>query len=639
MDGPVPKGYRLNRRRFLKIAGAAGLGTLASAGLLGRLQRLGALATRRRDTAYWSDPESWGGKVPGRNDVAIVSERIILNVNARVRGVIIKRQGNLIFHPNRSVTLRSTGNVVVRGQLTLRPKRPRVMHQLMFPVIDESRFVGGGMDVVPSDTGLWVTGAGRLDIAGSSKLAWTRAGAAIPAGSTTIQLQEEPVGWRAGDEVVLTPTLPPSDPQHNIAYDTGTVVAVDRLARRITLSAPTKFEHPAVQVEPGVVLTAEVLNLTRNVRIEGTGRGRAHVWIRSSRRQYILNASIRHTGPRRPSKDFPMSTEFVPGRYGIHFHMMDDASRGSLVKGVVVRESGNHALVTHQSHGVTFKDCITHDTFEDAYWWDPSPDPEKGVPAPPTDDVLYDRCVASMVKWDHLTMGFRLTGFFLGARNRNVIRNCVAVGVQGDVESSGFNWPETSGGLWTFKDCVAHNNGVYGIRVWQNGDLPHVIMRFIGYHNGRAGIFHGSYTNSFRYEDSVLYGNGFASVDSHAVSFASPIQSFSNLRCDQAGLSPYCIMTTPHPTPSLAPVQFTGCRFRGFTKAAFGFVDSPSAFPNVYSVVNCAFEGNPFWLAPDIHPGSRIRVQDAIHGSITLRRADQPGVFRPEWNASVSPLS
>jgi hypothetical protein len=630
----------VSRRRFLQMAGITGLGAFASA-ILGipPINAVPALAGGRRRVAYWSDPETWGGRVPGRNDVAIVSKRIILNVNARVRGVVIKPRGKLVFHPGRSVTLQSRGNVVVRGRLTVRPRRPAIVHRLLFPRIDERRFVGGGMEVVPSDVGLWVTDNGVLDIAGSPKLAWTKASGAVPVGATNVTLRDDPVGWRVGDEVVLTPTLSPSNPQHDIAYDTGTVVAVDRLTKRITLSSPTKFEHPAVEVEPGVVHTAEILNLTRNVRIEGTAAGRSHVWIRSSRRQYVRNATLRHTGPRRTRKDFPAFTEPVLGRYSLHFHMMDNASRGSIVEGVVVTESGNHAFVPHQSHGITFRDCITHNTFEDAYWWDPSPDPGK-IPAHPTDDALYERCVASMVQSDPPSHGFLMAGFFLGARNRNVIRNCVAVGVQGSVDSCGFIWPEnSSGGFWKFEDCLAHNNRVNGITAWHNNDLPHVISRYTAYHNGRAGILHGAYTNGFHYVDSVLYGNRFAAIDSHALSLSAPLLTFTGIRCDQAGLSPYCVVTTEHVAAPVAPARFVGCHFRGYGTAAFGFVDPGSPFPNLYTLTDCTFEGNEFWLASDIHVGSRIRVLDPVHGSITLRRADQLGVFHPEWNASVSNIS
>jgi hypothetical protein len=638
-----PKGMaRLTRRDFLRIAGVTALGTLASTALGTRaVQGLRKLGGRPSRTDYWSDPQTWGGKIPGRNDVAVVSKRIILDVDARVRGVVVKRKGDLVFHPRRSVSLRSDGNVVVRGRLTIRPKTPAILHQLLFPRVDESRFIGGGIKVIPTDVGLWVTGKGVLNIAGSPKLAWTRAKEGIAAGSTSLTLREDPVGWRVGDEVALTPTLSPSDPNFDVAYDLATVTAVDRPTHRIMLGTPTTFEHPAVEVQPGVVLTAEVLNLTRNVRIEGTQAGRSHVWIRSSRRQRIRNASLRFTGPRRPrapDPNFPpSSTEPVPGRYGVHLHMMGEASRGSLVSGVVMRDSGSHAFVAHQSHGVTFRDCISHDTFEEAYWWDPSPDMH--TPAPPTDDVLYERCVASLVRADPPWWGLRTAGFFLGARNGNAIRDCVAVGIQGSVDSSGYVWPEMSGGVWKFEDCLAHNNRMNGIFTWQNNDAPHVVSRFTAYHNGWAGIDHGAYLSSFLYKDCVLYGNRFAAIESRALSFSSPTQTLSRVRCDQAGLSPYCVVTTPHLAAPAAPVQFKECHFRGYGKAAFGFVDQASPFPNIFNIVDSVFEGNEFWLGPDINPATGIRVHDAAHGNITLRRADQPGIFRPEWNASVSPFA
>lgn len=627
---------RLSRRRFLRIAGVSGLGALASAIL--RIPADGspkALAASRERIARWSDPATWGGRVPGRNDIAVISKKIVLNVNAQVRGVVIKRGGSLIFHPGRSVTLQSTGNVVVRGRLTIRPAGPATVHRLQFPEIDEDRFVGGGMKVLASDVGLWVTGNGVVNIAGSPKLAWTRAMGTIASGSTSVTLRHDPVGWRVGDEVVLTPTLPPSNPTHDVAYDVSTVASVDRASRRVTLTSPITFEHPAVQVEPGIVFGAEVLNLSRNVRIEGTPEGRAHIWIHSSRAQSFRNAWLRHMGPRKPIDNAFPYTKPVLGRYGLHFHQMVGASRGSIVKGVVVSDSGNHAFVTHHSHGVTFRNCVTHNTFEDAYWWDPSPHMDTDH-APPTDDVLYEHCVASLIRADPPNEGhFRLAGFSLSARNGNAIRDCVAVGVHGGLDSSGFVWPEFSSGLWKFDNCLAHNNRSNGITVWQTNNLPHIVSRFTAYHNGRYGIRQGQYVNVFLYENTVLYGNKVAGVLSNATSRVFPVQRFIGLVCDQAGLSSYCVVGSQLvPMPEMEPL-FSQCQFRGYTKAAFGFVD-PLPFPNVLNIVNCTFEGNEFWLGPDIHAATKIRVQDPLHGTLTLRRADQPGTLRPEWNASVS---
>lgn len=171
--------------------------------------------------------------------------------------------------------------------------------------------------------------------------------------------------------------------------------------------------------------------------------------------------------------------------------------------------------------------------------------------------------------------------------------------------------------------------------MWQTNNFPHVVSRFTAYHNGRFGIRQGQYVNVFLYEDTVLYGNKVGGVLSNATSRVSPVQRFSGLVCDQAGLSPYCVVGAQLvPVPDKAP-EFIECEFRGYNKAAFAFID-PFPYPNVLNITNCTFEANEFWLASDIHPGTRIDLSDPARGKITLRRADQPGLFRPEWNASVS---
>jgi hypothetical protein len=340
-------------------------------------------------------------------------------------------------------------------------------------------------------------------------------------------------------------------------------------------------------------------------------------------------------GPRKPDGGF---SEFVVGRYALHLHMCEDGSRGSLVEGVVIRDAGSHAFVPHLSNGITFRDCISHDTYEDAYWWDDPPDTRTA--GDPSHDILYDRCVASRVQHDPPYRGYRLTGFFIGAGNGNVARGCVAVGVQGATDASGFEWPEGSEGVWKFTGCVAHNNTEHGIFTWQNTGLVHVIDHYVGYHNTEAGISHGAYQNPYVYRDSVLYGNGYAAVAVHATASVRPL-SFTNLRCDGAGLSDYLVVAERH-EPRLevgAPTTFSGCVFRGARKAAFGFVydgeDGPTNL-ELFSVRNCRFSGNEFWLAGDIQPGSEIAVSDPVLGSLLLRRADQPGRLVPEWNAKVS---
>ena len=159
------------------------------------------------------------------------------------------------------------------------------------------------------------------------------------------------------------------------------------------MSAATQYAHPAITVSDGVVHTCEVLNLTRNVRLEGTSSGRSHVWISSTVPQTISFISSRYMGPRRfdPTTGFTVP---VVGRYGLHWHMNGDASRGTVVTGAVVRDGGNHAFVPHMSNGITLQDCISHNTFEDAFWYDPS---SSQTDILMSNDLVWDRCVASLV--------------------------------------------------------------------------------------------------------------------------------------------------------------------------------------------------------------------------------------------------
>ena len=82
----------------------------------------------------------------------------------------------LELDPDVSTTLTVTGNVVVEGLLRMRPRRPDVVHTLRFRDVDESRFVGGGGYPVATDVGLWVVGAGALDLAGTPRAGWNRTG-------------------------------------------------------------------------------------------------------------------------------------------------------------------------------------------------------------------------------------------------------------------------------------------------------------------------------------------------------------------------------------------------------------------------------------------------------------------------------
>lgn len=404
--------------------------------------------------------------------------------------------------------VRTNGNVIVRGRLKMRPGAT-----LRFVNVDESRFVGGGMHPIRSDVGLWIMGQGVLDARGTPKVAWNRTG-------------DDPT-WRGRDELVA---LPVADGDYSPApHQKG--------------AAP-----PSVTLE-GSTYTAEVLNLSRDVRIEGTPEGRTHIFIRSRKRQKIKNVVIRYVGPRQKG-------DVVLGRYGLHFHMCGAGSKGSLVEGVVIRDAGSHAFVPHNSNGVTFRSCISYNTLEDAYWWD-----DDGT----TNGTVWENSVAALVRSDPPFRGFRLHGFRLSNKKGNVCRGCVAAAVQGNADAAGFGWPEGHDGVWTFEDNLAHNNRVNGIFVWQNGSEIHTITRFTAFHNGGAGVSHGAYGNNYVYEDLDLRGNGegiLHKADSAGTEDAPPSSGpFQTWRNVVVRSSPVGMLLAEHQFDGDVPTMVEDCRF------------------------------------------------------------------------------
>ncbi len=374
----------------------------------------------------------------------------------------------LRFDPAQDTTLEVSGNLVIEGTLEMKPNKG-VTHTLRFLAVNEAGMVGGGMQVLESDRGLWVVGSGQLDLHGEETVGWNRTGT----DST----------WSSSDDLRIAPYLAGD-------YASG---GFDSFA----LGSPVPVADPTLP-------PTEVMNLTRSVNIEGTPGGRSHVIVMSSQPQEVRYATFRYMGPRQDS-------EGVMGRYPIHFHMNGDSSRGSIVEGNVVRESGNRGIVVHASHGVIARGNVIYDVVDDPFWWDLG---EENA----SHDVVLEGNLAGLVKNDPKKQGYTLSAFHLGRGEGNVANGNVAVGVQGNKNCSGFNWPSQGSGLWEFQDNVAHNNKCHGIFVWQNSSANHLIEDFIAYRNGSTGVNHGAYTNDYVYENLYLFENLEYGVVSHAFS-------------------------------------------------------------------------------------------------------------------------
>jgi len=375
-------------------------------------------------------------------------DRVVENVKFD-EDVVVPAGERWLFGPD----VQTEANVVVRGTLGMRPGS-----SLRFVNVDESRMVGGGMDFLKSDVGLWVLGEGVLDIQGTPKQSWNRTGTH---GS-----------WSSSDEYMRTPH-----------------------AKGEWEAQPWNPGDPVPCVDfAGNSYCAEILNLTRDIKIEGTERGRAHIFLRSTQPQTIRYAAIRWMGPE-------LDDETPDGRYALHFHHAGDGSRGSLIEGVIIRDTHDHAYSPHESHGIEFVDVIALNVRNTAYWWDQGDR---------SDDIGYRGAIAVGVSPGRDSAG-SLSGFRMGTGVGNACIGCVAAGVRDRRTSNGFAWREGTPNRWLFEDNVVHNSE-QAIYHWQNephdGHLPpHEHSGLVAYHNNRFGIEQGAYTNSAHWYDLVIFGN------------------------------------------------------------------------------------------------------------------------------------
>jgi hypothetical protein len=76
---------------------------------------------------------------------------------------VLEIQGTVALDPTKNITITTTKNIIVTGKLVSKPNAD-VVHLIRFTDINENNYQGGGDTVLDSDVGIWVTGAGQLDL-------------------------------------------------------------------------------------------------------------------------------------------------------------------------------------------------------------------------------------------------------------------------------------------------------------------------------------------------------------------------------------------------------------------------------------------------------------------------------------------
>ncbi len=615
------QGLRASRRAPMAIF----IALFAVSGIALLVATRAATAVNSVKDGRWSDPTVWStGHVPEAGDTTTITHNVIYDMTTSPLLAETYVKGTLTFDPAKTVTFVTNKNMVVTGKLVMQPSSASVEHFLQFDKVDDRLFKGGGMEVIDTDVGLWVmdtevtetvdgqpvknvVASGKLEIAGTPKTSWTNATDSIPAGATSVTLKDAPTGWRVGDTIIVTPTEAPT--VGNASYDAVEEREITAVSgNTVTFKGINGGSNGLGRAHPKVnnMWTAEVGNLTRNVRIEGSSTklenlpkdwedqnrhvGNSHIFIHSQSSQAISHAQLRYmgtTGTNEAAVQDPMQQAKF-GRYSLHFHHSGNGSVGSVVDGVVVRDANFHQFVPHASNGIVMKNNIAYDNKSGAFWWDPH---GLDIKSDSHDSVWDHNLVAKMrTRGDFI----HSLGFFLPAGHNNKVLNNTYVGAMGAGEDfGGYVWVNSNIGVWIFDGNTAHNNNSSGIRVWQNSAHIHPITNFAFYHNQDYGMNHGAYTNDYNFVNGYVYGNRKGGLMLHANSSSAVQQRYENVVWDGAGITPNLIVAAEAQLFHGHTILFRDNTFQNYTEHGILMdrIGSDTALPKKIDLVNPTLRG------------------------------------------------
>lgn len=336
----------------------------------------------------WSRPETWSNnQVPSANARIVIPQGVTLTVDSVMPQEFktIRVEGTLNFATDRNTELRVDTLVTTRtGRLEIgtaaNPIAPDVVARVVF--IDD-----GAIDrsADPAQVGRGAILMGETEIHGAAATHQLALAVHPTAGATTLELNAVPVGWKVGDEVVVTGTQgPTSDEVRTISALNGS---------SITLSAPLGQDH----VPPRSDLNVYVANTTRNVEFtsENTATARrGHVMFMHTNNATVRNAKFTELG--RTDKKIPLDDfnfEFpeeavgnrtsagvvfnvtagagnnVRGRYPVHFHRggTTPGSAPATVDGNVIVGSPGYGYVNHSAN-VNITNNVSYNVHGSAYY-------------------------------------------------------------------------------------------------------------------------------------------------------------------------------------------------------------------------------------------------------------------------------
>ena len=399
----------------------------------------------------WSDPQTWGGRVPAAgDDVRIPSGASVrLDVATPALGGL-QVDGTLAF-ANKNLNLTADW-VMVHGTLRIGKKTDPFRRRAVITLTGDR----SAPDVMGMGSRFLGVMGGNLELHGRKMMGWTTLDSTARAGHRTITLAEAP-GWKPGDRIVMAST-----DYWSRHYEQRTVTWAS--GRSVELDEPLDYMHWGELQSYGdrvVDERAEVGLLSRNIVIRGPDASSSdgfggHVMVMEGGRARIEGVELENMGQANMLR-----------RYPVHFHM-EGSAPDSYLKRSSIHHSFNRCVVIHGTNELTIRGNVCFDHVGHGFFLE--------------DGAERDNLIAGNLglgtrgNSDGLLPSDRRPATFWITNPDNVVKDNVAAGSEGfgfwyalPEHPTGLSnqqdiWPRRTP-LGEFSGNVAHSNGDTGLNV------------------------------------------------------------------------------------------------------------------------------------------------------------------------------
>lgn len=325
----------------------------------------------------WKDPATWGGAVPQHGDRVLVSEGHNIKINHVISDrtfMTIRVDGMLWFGPGSNSELRvdtlviNTMGILKIGKSVNKPVKPYRTARIVITDFNEG-FERDDLTSIDYDKGMigqGVINMGQFKAYGAAKTPYLTLVGDAPAGTNILEFDQQPLGWRIGDKIVIAGTT--TDARGD---EVRNVTDVDLETMIVTLDSPLTLDHLRPAHTSTADLKIHIGNLTRNISIETAAGNEGDKTVTASllQRGHFMtmnnkvdahNIAMVNLGRTNKFRALFGDPDNIKARYPFHFHQAGYADNPALVEGVVVLNSPGWGYVNHSSN-VDFVRNIAYD--------------------------------------------------------------------------------------------------------------------------------------------------------------------------------------------------------------------------------------------------------------------------------------